>query len=417
MRFKRWWLGRWWKPAGSGRGPIPPPPAAVAGERRKGEGTLAEIAGAAVRLAALGPRLSQLAQATEQQAAAQARSAEQIAAASSFLAGTLARVIDELEASSGNVGEAMADIARVSEQIRLIALNASIEAARAGEYGRAFAVVADEVKRLADQTRQSTDSIGERVEAIHHSVGNVATVVKATSETAAATPTVISMDRQVQAMADTAGRQRDGAHDLHALGRQVNELAETLLIGVGRFRFAIHERAARDVARHAPEVADRLSDRVELESRLHAWLAAEPGCELVYVTDAHGRQIVSNIARRGRGTWADPAGFGRIWADRPWYTEAVRLDGRVHVSDLYRSAATRDFCFTASVGLHDPAGVLVGVLAADVNFQTLVASQAGGRTRGETQVPPAIHAATGGGALARPVVSPDPPVIVSRGDR
>lgn len=47
----------------------------------------------------------------------------------------------------------------ISEQLRLLAFNASIEAARAGETGKGFAVVSLEMKTMSDQTREGMDAI------------------------------------------------------------------------------------------------------------------------------------------------------------------------------------------------------------------------------------------------------------------
>lgn len=57
-------------------------------------------------------------------------------------------------------------IAGISSQTNLLALNASIEAARAGENGKGFAVVAEEIRKLADQSRESSEQINKIVNAL-----------------------------------------------------------------------------------------------------------------------------------------------------------------------------------------------------------------------------------------------------------
>jgi methyl-accepting chemotaxis protein len=65
----------------------------------------------------------------------------------------------QLNQQASQIGAITGLVTTVTNQTHLLALNAAIEAARAGEHGAGFSVVADEVRRLADQTKSSTENI------------------------------------------------------------------------------------------------------------------------------------------------------------------------------------------------------------------------------------------------------------------
>lgn len=89
----------------------------------------------------------------------------------------VSKAMDELQAKIQDVNNIINVIFNVSSQTNLLALNASIEAARAGEAGKGFAVVADEIRKLAEQTRMSTEDISAILSELNEKAGYASEIV------------------------------------------------------------------------------------------------------------------------------------------------------------------------------------------------------------------------------------------------
>ena len=73
--------------------------------------------------------------------------------------GDIAEQIRQTNLSIGEIDKAVELILSITEQTKLLSINASIEAARAGEAGRGFGVVAEEIGNLSDQSAQGAEMI------------------------------------------------------------------------------------------------------------------------------------------------------------------------------------------------------------------------------------------------------------------
>ncbi|MGF1479712.1 MAG: methyl-accepting chemotaxis protein [Cyanophyceae cyanobacterium] len=76
---------------------------------------------------------------------------------------SIAEQIMRLSEQTGQISLVSELVGNLANQTNMLALNASVEAARAGEQGKGFSVVAGEIRKLADQSKKSSEKINTLV--------------------------------------------------------------------------------------------------------------------------------------------------------------------------------------------------------------------------------------------------------------
>ena len=127
--------------------------------------------------------------------------------------------MDKLQAKTLEVENIVSIILNISNQTNLLALNASIESARAGEAGRGFAVVAEQIRQLAEETRQSTESITRIIEELNENARDVVEVIGGSVE---------AEDNQHTMIMATADTFEQLNHNMTVMIADINEIDEKI---------------------------------------------------------------------------------------------------------------------------------------------------------------------------------------------
>ncbi|WJH32592.1 methyl-accepting chemotaxis protein [Paenibacillus sp. CC-CFT747] len=85
--------------------------------------------------------------------------------------------VDRLKESTSSIRKILEMLNNITKQTNILSLNATIEAARAGAAGKGFMVVADEIRKLAEQSKQSIQVVGEITETIQTEVDETVAVL------------------------------------------------------------------------------------------------------------------------------------------------------------------------------------------------------------------------------------------------
>lgn len=88
------------------------------------------------------------------------------------------KCIEQMKEVSNVIADFAGVIAGIANKTNILSLNATIEAARAGEQGRGFAVVAKEVQNLANQSKNSSSEIANKISEVQQYVDGMVESMK-----------------------------------------------------------------------------------------------------------------------------------------------------------------------------------------------------------------------------------------------
>lgn len=188
----------------------------------------------------------------------------------------LTKQTEEIE----NITKVITDI---TDQTNLLALNAAIEAARAGEHGKGFAVVADEVRKLAEESKESANSIAvltseikmdtENVErAVGNSLVSVKDGVGVINEAGASFQAIVSavdeMTNQIQEISATSEQISASAEEVSASVNEISIGAQAAAGNIDMIAAAMEEQTAtmqevNSVAVSLNESAQHLQNEIQ----------------------------------------------------------------------------------------------------------------------------------------------------------
>lgn len=179
----------------------------------------------------------------------------------------------KLSEEANEVMKITSTVAEISNQINMLALNASIEAARAGNVGVGFAVVADEIRKLADSTMSFAKTINKSLKMFTDEVESLSQTLNEQFEKLAKSEStlndVVNRNNQnierISTVVETLIKQIEM---LSTEADRISNVFETItsLSAISQENSASSEEMAASISMYAESIKDLLTKVSELEN-------------------------------------------------------------------------------------------------------------------------------------------------------
>jgi methyl-accepting chemotaxis protein/ferredoxin len=140
-------------------------------------------------------------------------------------------IVEVLEQTTIEVQKSLDGISNITDQTKLLSLNAAIEAVNAGDAGKSFAVVANEIKMLASETAKTSERIFDNIQTMNQqtesTVENIRKVDGSISEINTMQASVAaSVEEQASTISGITSSMKNVANELQTISHHLSAVVK-----------------------------------------------------------------------------------------------------------------------------------------------------------------------------------------------